>query len=163
MSDRDDGDDDSATPRAAITEEKLDRNWNELMQELRVVQTGVQLLTGFLVTIPFTARFGELDRYQTNTYLALLVGSVLTTGLIVAPVAYHRILFRQHERLWLVGSANVLARWGLLLLAFVCTGVVLFVVDVVVGRTAGIVVGAGVLVVLLSLWALAPLMLARRR
>ncbi|WP_315730403.1 DUF6328 family protein [Nocardioides imazamoxiresistens] len=144
-----------------MTDRMLDRNWSELMQELRVVQTGVQLLTGFLVTIPFTDGFEGLDTYQRTVYLCLLVGSVLATGLIVAPVAYHRILFRRRRRRWLVESANVLARAGLVMLSLVCSGVVLLVVDVVVGRTAGLVVAGAVLLVLLSLWTLAPLLLSR--
>ncbi|MDF9717498.1 sodium:proton antiporter [Nocardioides sp. ChNu-153] len=147
---------------AGLTDERLDRNWSELMQELRVVQTGVQLLTGFLVTIPFTERFGDLTEGQRTLYLTLLVGSVLTTGLIVAPVAYHRLLFRQRRRRWLVESANQLARAGLLLLALVCSGVVLFVSDVVLGLRPALVLAGAVLVTLLLLWAVVPLLLGRR-
>lgn len=146
----------------AISAARVDRNWNELMQELRVVQTGVQLLTGFLVTIPFTDAFGRLDAYQRAVYLCLLVGSVLTTGAIVAPVAYHRLLFRRRRRLWLVESANQLARAGLVLLAVVCSGVVLFVTDVVVGRTFSWILAGAVLAVLLTLWLVAPLALSGR-
>lgn len=146
----------------AISASRVDRNWNELMQELRVVQTGVQLLTGFLVTIPFTDGFERLDAYQRVVYLCLLVGSVLTTGAIVAPVAYHRLLFRRRRRLWLVQSANQLARAGLVLLALVCSGVVLFVTDVVVGRTSSWILAGAVLAVLLTLWLLAPLALSGR-
>ena len=67
--------------------ERLTRNWNELLQELRVTQTGVQILTGFLLTIPFTTRFPDLDALQRFSYLAVLTGSVIATGLIVGPVA----------------------------------------------------------------------------
>ena len=70
--------------------ERLNRNWDELLQELRVVQTGVQILTGFLLTVPFSSRFGDLDRLQVDAYLAVLCGSVLTTGFVIAPVAFHR-------------------------------------------------------------------------
>ncbi|MDQ1104363.1 DUF6328 family protein [Nocardioides zeae] len=144
-----------------VTEAMLDRNWSELMQELRVVQTGVQLLTGFLVTIPFTERFAGLDDYQRGLYVVLLVGSVLTTGLLVAPVAYHRILFRQRRRPWLVAAADNLARGGLLLLALVCAGVVHFVGDLVIGRGPGLVLALAVLAVLLGTWTLAPLLAGR--
>src|SRR4051812_38571671 len=67
--------------------ERLTRNLNELLQELRVTQTGVQILTGFLLTLPFTDRFKTLDGTQKSVYLGVLVGSVLATGLIIAPVA----------------------------------------------------------------------------
>ncbi|MFW6772878.1 DUF6328 family protein [Nocardioides sp. CPCC 205120] len=144
-----------------LTEARLDRNWSELMQELRVVQTGVQLLTGFLVTIPFTERFGDLTEGQRALYLTLLVGSVLTTGLIVAPVAYHRVLFRRRRRAWLVESANLLARAGLLLLALVCSGVVLFVGDVVLGLRPALALSGSVLVTLLLLWGVVPILLGR--
>ena len=77
--------------------ERLTRNFNELLQELRVTQTGVQILTGFLLTLPFTDRFKTLDSLQKGVYLGVLVGSVIATGLIIAPVAFHRALFRQGE------------------------------------------------------------------
>ena len=144
------------SPSAQIT-----RNWNELLQELRVAQTGVQILTGFLLTIPFTDRFSQLDDQQRTIYLSVLVGSVVTTCLIVAPVSFHRVLFRQHRRPWLVGAANVCARMGLACLAVVSSAVVLFVFDVVVGTTAGLVASALVLALFAGLWLGTPL-LARR-
>jgi hypothetical protein len=142
-------------------QEKLTRNWNELLQELRVTQTGVQILTGFLLTIPFTDRFADLDTQQRTIYLTVLVGSVVTTGMIVAPVAFHRILFRQREKSWLVRAANVCARVGLALLALVSSGVVLFVFDVVLGTTAGLIASISLFALFLGLWLGTPL-LARR-
>jgi Family of unknown function (DUF6328) len=124
------------------SEETLTRNWNELLQELRVTQTGVQILTGFLLTVPFSNRFEDLTSFQRNVYLAVLAGSVLTTGLVVAPVAMHRVLFRQRRRELLVESGNRFAMAGLAMLAVTVSGVVLLVVDVVVGATAGWVAGA---------------------
>ena len=138
-------------------QEKLTRNWNELLQELRVTQTGVQILTGFLLTIPFTDKFSQLDDRQRTIYLCVLVGSVVTTALIVAPVAFHRILFRQHEKSWLVRAANSCARAGLALLALVSSGVVLFVFDVVVGTNGGYVASALVLALFAGLWLGTPL------
>src|SRR5918999_5561437 len=93
-----DTDDENADPAVASRGQekakRLTRNLNELLQELRVTQTGVQILTGFLLTLPFTQRFPDLDQVQKMAYLGVLVGSVLATGLIVAPVAFHRVLFR---------------------------------------------------------------------
>lgn len=139
-------------------QEQLTRNWNELLQELRVAQTGVQILTGFLLTIPFTDRFTQLDDRQVTIYLTVLVGSVVTTCMIVAPASFHRVLFRQRERNWLVSAANVSARAGLTLLAVVSSGVVLLVFDVVVGTTAGIVASALVLALFVGLWLVTPLL-----
>jgi hypothetical protein len=136
--------------------ERLTRNWNELLQELRVTQTGVQILTGFLLTLPFTQRFADLDRVQRDTYLILMVASVVTTGLIIAPVAFHRALFRQHQRRWLVEAANLAARTGLILLALNSAGVIFLVFDVVVGRGPAVVASLAVLVFLFGLWGTVP-------
>lgn len=138
--------------------ERLTRNWNELLQELRVAQTGAQILTAFLLTIPFTDRFTSLDDRQRNIYLCVLVGSVITTSLIVAPVAFHRVLFRQHEKSWLVSAANYCARGGLAFLAIVSSGVVLFVFDVVVGTTAGYIAAGLVFLLFVVLWLVTPLL-----
>lgn len=136
--------------------EQITRNWNELLQELRVMQTGVQILTGFLLTVPFSQRFTELEPREHKIYLGVLVGSVLTTALIVAPVAFHRVLFRQRQREWLVSAANVCARVGLAGLGLVSSTVVLLVFDVVVGLTAGLIAGAASLVAFSLLWFVVP-------
>ncbi|MGI8675621.1 MAG: DUF6328 family protein [Nocardioidaceae bacterium] len=83
-------------------EERINRNWDEMLQELRVTQTGVQILTGFLLTLPFQQRFPELDSVQRTAYLMVLAGAVLAVSLMIAPVSYHRLLFRQGAREWLV-------------------------------------------------------------
>jgi multisubunit Na+/H+ antiporter MnhE subunit len=142
--------------------ERMDRNWDELLQELRVSQTGSQILTGFLLTIPFQQRFGDLDAYQTDLYLVLVVLAVLSTALMVAPVAVHRVLFRKQMKPALVDAGNVLARVGLGVLGLTLAGSGSFVFDVVVDRTAGYVVGAIALAVLLFCWWLLPLVLVQR-
>ncbi|MFL6079400.1 MAG: DUF6328 family protein [Ornithinibacter sp.] len=138
------------------SQETLTRNWDELLQEIRVTQTGVQILTGFLLTVPFSNRFGDLTTFQRNVYLAVLAGSVLTTGLVVAPVAMHRVLFRQRRRELLVESGNRFAMAGLAMLALTVSGVVLLVVDVVLGSPQGWVAGGTILLVLTLLWAVVP-------
>jgi uncharacterized protein DUF6328 len=134
----------------------LTRNWDELMQELRVIQTGVQILTGFLLTVPFSNRFDELTSTQRAVYLGVLGGAVLTTGCVVAPVAYHRVLFRERRRELLVESGNRLAQAGLTLLLLTVSGVVFLVVDLVLGRTQAYVAGGVTLVLFAALWFLAP-------
>lgn len=141
--------------------ERLDRNWNELLQELRVTQTGVQILTGFLLTLAFQARFTDLDDYQQALYLVLVVLAVVTTGLIVAPVSLHRIMFRKHLKRELVDAADRLARAGLAFLALTIAGAAMLVFDVVLDRTAGRVVGGAAIAVLAVLWVAVPLRLTR--
>jgi len=140
---------------------RLERNWNELLQELRVTQTGVQILTGFLLTLPFSSRFPELDAMQQQVYLVTIMGSVATTGLIVAPVAFHRLLFRKRQRPWLVKAADVAAKLGLVLLAMTTSGVVLLVFDVVASRPAAIAAAAVTLACLILMWAGTPLLAHR--
>jgi hypothetical protein len=86
----------------------------------------------------------------------VLAGSVVTTGLVVAPVAMHRVLFRRRRRELLVESGNRFARAGLAMLALTVSGVVLLVVDVVVGATAGWVAGGAILLLLTVLWGVVP-------
>ena len=149
--------------RDETTTERMDRNWSELLQELRVAQTGVQILTGFLLTVPFQSRFTELDDYQRTVYLVLVVLSITATGLIVAPVSLHRVLFRRHRKAALVEHADRLARVGLGVLALVLAGSALLLFDVVLNRTAGIVAGAAVLMLLAVVWVAVPVTLARTR
>jgi len=152
------GADDQKDPlQEAEIDRVLDRNWNELLQELRVTQTGTQILTGFLLTLPFSSGFPDLSHGQKRLYLVVLIGSVVATGLNVAPVAYHRILFRRHRRRWLVSAANLAARAALVMLAFDSAGVVLLVFDVVVSRGSAIVAAGVVLGFLLLLWGVVPI------
>src|ERR1700709_971127 len=123
MAERDTGEPDENGP------ERLTRNLNELLQELRVTQTGVQILTGFLLTLPFAARFKALDDVQRYSYLGVLAGSVLATGLIIAPGAFHRMLFRRGQRPWLVEDANKAGRPGLAARGLTTSGMVWLVFD----------------------------------
>lgn len=149
--------------RNETTTERLDRNWVDLLQELRVVQTGVQLLTGFLLTLPFQQRFTELTTFGRVLYIVTVAASVLATGLLVAPVMIHRLLFRRHARDTMVSAAHRLAVAGTTFLGIAMIGVVLLVFDVVFGRTPGIVAASVAAVMLLSLWCILPLALRRRR
>lgn len=148
--------------RHETPDERADRNWNELLQELRVTQTGVQLLTGFLLTLPFQARFDELDDVQVGIYLALVLLAALTTVLVIAPVSLHRLLFQRRLKLVTVRTGHRIALAGLTSLALVVVGTVLLVFDVVVGRSTAIGVAAAVLVVVIVGWLVAPLLYGRR-
>lgn len=141
--------------------ERLDRNWADLLQELRVVQTGVQLLTGFLLTLPFQARFAALGRFQQDVYLATVAASIGATGLLIAPVSLHRLLFRLHARPQMVRLGHLMALAGLLLLSLAIIGVALLIFDMVSGRSAGWLAAIATLAVLGLLWLVLPLLVRR--
>lgn len=141
--------------------ERLDRNWDDLLQELRVAQTGVQLLTGLLLTVPFQARFPELVPHQRILYLVVVSLSVLATGLLISPVVLHRVLFRQNARATLVAAGQRFALAGFTVLGFAVVGVIALIFDVVLGATGAAVAGAVTFVVFLGLWGLGPLTMRR--
>ncbi len=142
--------------------ERLDRNWVDLLQELRVIQTGVQLLTGFLLILPFQSRFEQLNQFQQNLYLTTLAAAVVATGFLIAPVSLHRFLFRRHARRVTVDVAHRLAQIGMFLLALAIVGVVLLIFDLVLGPTGGLVAAGSVAVVLFGLWVVLPLVIRDR-
>jgi hypothetical protein len=162
-SERNESSERSGSPeRNETTAERSDRNWSELLQELRVAQTGVQLLTAFLLSLPFQTRFTTISSDERRLYLAVVLLAVAATGVLIAPVALHRAVFQRHEKQQLVHAAARLAELGLLLLAAAVTGVVLLIFVVVSGVTAGVVAAGTVTVLLATLWLLLPLGLRRR-
>ena len=121
--------------------ERLDRNWASLLQELRVAQTGVTLLTGFLLTLPFQQRFTELDSVMRTVYLVTVACSIGVDGVAGGPVGMHRLLFRRHRLETLVSASHSYAIAGLLLLGVALAGVPTVIFDLVVGRTAAWIAG----------------------
>ncbi len=142
--------------------QRLDRNWNSLLQELRVVQTGVQLLTGFLLTLPFQQRFNVLNEPIRTVYLVTVGLSVGATVLLVAPVSIHRLLFRRHRLQVIVSAAHRCAYAGLALLGLALTGVTIVVFAAVSGDNAAFVAGACALVMFTLFWWVLPLILRIR-
>ena len=140
-----DGSEPTTRGRHETRDEQLDRNWDDLLQELRVMQTGVQLLAGFLVTLPFQSAFAELDHYQRTVYLCVLSLAGLTTLMMLVPVAVHRRLFGEGVKEWLVATAQPVSQVLLGAVALLICGVTSLVFDVVLGRVAGCVAGATVL------------------
>ncbi|WP_457964844.1 DUF6328 family protein [Arthrobacter sp. D1-29] len=151
-----------STGRNETREEQLDRNWAELLQELRVLQTGVQILAGFLLTLPFQDRFDELDDFQVVLYLVNVVIATLTTAFILLPVSVHRRLFRQRLKATLVSSADTITKIALAGVGTLSVGTAALVFDVVAGRPAGLTAGGLLLAVLLVLLAYVPLHLNKR-
>jgi hypothetical protein len=142
--------------------QRADRNMLELLQELRVAQTGVQILFAFLLSLSFTDRFGTIDDTQRWTYVVTLLLSVVTAGLLVAPAAVHRMTFRRGVKAETVQMGHWLFTMGLVTLALTLTGAVLLVLDVAAGRAFAIPVAAALGLVLISLWFVLPLPLLRR-
>ena len=145
------------TARSETEMQRLDRNWVSLLQELRVVQTGVQLLTGFLLTLPFQPRFDGLSTTMRVVYLATVGCSVGATVLLEAPVGIHRLLFRRHRLLSVVSIAHRLAYSGLLLMGLALTGVSVIIFGVVAGHTAGAIAGICALTAQVYFWVVVPL------
>ena len=132
--------------------ERADRNWSELLQELRVSQTGVQLLTAFLLSLPLQQRFTQLGTGQLAVYLVAVCLSVVATGLLVAPVAVHRAVFRHHEKAVLVTVGDRVARAGLAMLALAVSDVVILIFSIVIGTGAAVGAGLATALLLAALW-----------
>ncbi|KQT91995.1 hypothetical protein ASG49_08375 [Marmoricola sp. Leaf446] len=148
--------------RSETRAERSDRNWGELVQELRVAQTGVQVLAGFLLTLPFTARFGDLDGPHRLTYLVAFSLAVLTVCLLTAPVVLHRFLFARGAKDVLVVAGARFAALGLATMGLTLVAVVDLIFGVVVGSGAGHVAAALALLVYAGVWVALPTALLRR-
>jgi hypothetical protein len=138
-----------------------DRNLGELVQELRVAGLGVQVLFGFLLSLPFTTRFDQLSTGQRDLYLASVALAAVATILLIGPVAYHRLVFRRGMKERLVRFANVLAVLGLAAIGAAVLATVLLMMWYVAGAVAGCLVTALLGIVLGCLWFALPL-LSRR-
>src|SRR5215218_1129910 len=153
---------DLADGRDESMNERMDRNWNEILQELRVTQTGTQIFTGFLLTIAFQTRFSELTTFQVRVYLILVVAAVLTTALGLAPVNLHRGLFRKGAKMTIVQTAHIIMRITLVGVAIMLIGTVLLIFDLVIGRRAALSV-AGVTLLVVIIIAVLPAVLRWNR
>jgi hypothetical protein len=148
---------DPSDGRDETQDERMDRNWNEILQELRVTQTGTQILTGFLLTLPFQQRFEKLDQFQLDVYLVLVGLAVLSTALGLAPVSLHRTLFRQKAKQRIVSIADRLMRGALVCIGLLTAGVALLIFDVVADRTTGVVSAAVTALLIGLLWLALPI------
>jgi hypothetical protein len=133
---------DTARARGETVDQVLDRNLGELLQELRVAITGVQILFAFLLGLAFTARFGTLGGFQLTLYTVALLSTALATLVLIAPVSFHRMVFRRRQKAALVAITDRLLMAGLGLLVLAITSAVLLILDVALGLWQGL-VGAG--------------------
>src|SRR5690242_21866514 len=149
-------------PRDESEEERNDRNLAELLQELRVAGLGVQVLFGFLLSLPFTNQFKKLSSGERDLYLATLMLAVIATALLLGPVAYHRLVFRQRQKERLVRAANVMAIAGLATVGLAVSAAVLLVTWFVAGGLAGVLIAIVVILMFGLLWFAFPLVNRRK-
>jgi len=137
--------------------ERLDRNLNELLQELRVALPGVQVLFAFLLAVPFQQEFTKVSEFEKKIYFATLLLTALSAALLIAPSAYHRLTFRYQQKYRLVFISNRLAIAGLATLALAMTCAILLVTHFLFGTVATVITGAVALATFVVLWAVLPL------
>jgi hypothetical protein len=155
MSDAD-TDIDAHDGRHETESERSDRNWNEILQELRVTQTGSQIISGFLLTVAFQPRFAHLDTYQYAVYGVLVGLAAISTILGLATVRLHRAEFHHHRKTAIVKWGSRLLSITVIVVGTLSVGVVLLIFDVVFGRASGVIAGAVAVAVLLILLVILP-------
>lgn len=142
--------------------DRLDRHWQELLQELRVAQTGVQILFAFLLVVAFSGPFQEAGAYTHGVFAATLVVTAMATALLIAPVSVHRLVYRRQLRDELIRVAAKMAMGGLFFMLLAVVGGLLLALDVVLSRTTTLAVVAAVAVWFSVFWYLVPLAVRRR-
>ena len=143
--------------RNETEKERLDRNLNELLGELRVALPGVQVLFAFLLAVPFNQRFGQTTGFEKDVYYATLLLTAMATACLIAPSAHHRLEFRRDDKHHIVFLANRFAIVGFGFLALAMTGVVLLVTSFLFSTAATVAGTAATAIVLLGLWYVWPL------
>jgi hypothetical protein len=138
-------------------QERTSREMIELLQELRIVIPGVQVLFAFLLTVPFNPGFSKLDSLQRDVFFATLLCTAVATALLIAPSSHHRLLFRQGVREQRLKMGNLLAILGLAFLVPAMVGVVIVITDVIFGLTAALIVTVAMSLLFLLLWFVLPL------
>ena len=141
--------------------QRADRNFNDLLQELRVTQTGVQVLFSLLLTVPFSQRFEKVNDFQKDVYFLALLLAAATVASLVAPVSVHRLLFHTGEKPWVVKVSSRLAIAGLVLLCLTLTSVMLFITDVLFDNVLAIVTATVFAAGTVTLWFVPPLLRLR--
>jgi len=145
----------SADPTAGGS--RYDRELIELLNELRVVLPGVQVLFAFLLPVPFTQRWTDINRFQRDVFFVTLLLAAAATAMLIAPSAFHRIRFRRRDKRHMLKIANGFAIAGLLLLAAAMTGAVLLVSDLLFSRTQAVAVAVVTGAVFALVWFAVPL------
>src|SRR3954449_6157362 len=151
----------SARVRGETVHQVLDRNLAELLQELRVAITGVQILFAFLLGLAFTARFATLGGFELALYTVALLSTALATIVLIAPVSFHRLVFRRRKKAALVAVTDRLLLVGLGLLVVAISSAVLLILDVALGRWQGLAGGGLIALTGLLTWYALPVWVRR--
>ncbi|HET6298772.1 MAG TPA: DUF6328 family protein [Kribbella sp.] len=141
--------------------ERLDRQWNELLQELRLAQTGTQILFAFMLSIAFTNRFQDADTFTHDVFAGTLIATALAMGLFLAPVSFHRIVFQRRLRDRMIPIAGRMASGGMVFLVLAISGGLLLAIDVVTSRPVALVIVAVVLAWFIGFWYVLPAFVRR--
>jgi hypothetical protein len=152
---------DEVIQRDETPAQRADRNFNDILQELRVTQTGVQVLFSVLLTVPFSQRFVHVTPFQKDVYFAALISAAATAVVLIAPVSTHRLLFRTGQKPWVVSVASRYAIAGLVLLLLTFSAVLLLVTDVLFAEPLATAVATTFGLVTLVLWFVPPLLRLR--
>jgi hypothetical protein len=149
-------------PKDESEADRLERNFSELLQELRVAQAGVQILFAFLLTVVFTPVFERSSAFVRDLHLLTVLLAAAATALLTAPAAWHRVLFRRSRRLEILRAANRFAVIGLAVLAGAMACTVLLVASISVPGWRAALIGALSAVTFYGLWFALPLPLRER-
>lgn len=142
--------------RSETPNQRADRNWNDILQELRVTQTGTQVVAGFLLALAFQPRFETLDTYQVIGYLCLVMLSAVATIIGLALVSLHRAYFRKQQKARMVDVGSRLLVANLVVVGILAVGVAGFVFDVALGHVAGTIAAGSGVALILVLWLVVP-------
>jgi hypothetical protein len=156
----DHGQDDRAWDELARGEspaERADRNLGELLQELRVLAVGVQVLLGFLLSFPLNARFSTLGHGQRVLYTASVLSATVATICLIGPVAYHRLVFKRHQKARLVQASNAMALAGIAGVGIAVTAALWLTMSIVYSPTLSLLFGLGAAALIVALWIVLPL------
>lgn len=142
--------------RDETADERADRNWEELMQELRVMQTGTQILTGFLLAVAFQPLFSELNAEQRLLYITLVLLAAAATVLALTPVGMHRLLFARGRKPVLVRVADRIVKANLIVIAALTVGVTVLIIDFTFNHVFALIAGGIGIVAIIVLWIVLP-------
>ena len=146
----------NAAERGETPLQRADRAYGEILQEVRVAQTGVQILFAFLLALAFQARFGSTTNFQRDVYAVTLMLCAAATALLIAPAAFHRVVYRRRLKLHLVQAATRLALAGMVLLMLSLVSAVLLILDVVFGAGPAVIMASGTFGWFFTWWFVLP-------
>lgn len=147
--------------RGETAAERMDRHWNEMLQELRVTQTGVQVIFAFLLILPFQQRFQDVDDFSRRLYVVVVCLMAISVVLTLAPVITHRFLYAKHKRDMLLTVADWFTKIAFVMIGVALIGALLLALDMVIDRGVALVVAVVAAVLVLLVWVVVPLAMLR--